>query len=353
MAAAASPAAAAGQLPQATGGGGGGSSGGKVGVGNPAYIVAVVVVVGCVLGLVWVALRKTVCSRDRRGRGRGQVRDAPAGGGPPPSPIYLRGLLFGNPGLSPTASPFRSGSSAGMPPPPPPSSAYRPWAAAPAAADGAGATPRRGLLIDVPLAGSPTLLDEAALKQLLVVTYRGAGAGAGGRQHRRQGSSGVSASGRFGDDKESSKESYNNKESSRDRDLEHGGGGSFSEGCSVCLSAFADGESVRVLPDCGHMFHLDCVDPWLLAHAASCPLCRAEVTGTARGCGGGPGAKRLAKLLARFGAPGRSFRCSSRSFSGSLRDLGSSFRSRLGSDHGSFRARLGADQQQHQVGGCV
>ncbi|CAD6240526.1 unnamed protein product [Miscanthus lutarioriparius] len=46
--------------------------------------------------------------------------------------------------------------------------------------------------------------------------------------------------------------------------------------CAVCLSELADGEKVRALPDCGHVFHVDCVDAWLRSRT-TCPVCRAEV----------------------------------------------------------------------------
>ncbi|XP_020589334.1 LOW QUALITY PROTEIN: putative RING-H2 finger protein ATL53 [Phalaenopsis equestris] len=46
--------------------------------------------------------------------------------------------------------------------------------------------------------------------------------------------------------------------------------------CSVCLAEFRDGELVRLLPACGHAFHVPCIDTWLRAHI-SCPLCRAHV----------------------------------------------------------------------------
>ncbi|KAK9129885.1 hypothetical protein Sjap_010372 [Stephania japonica] len=50
--------------------------------------------------------------------------------------------------------------------------------------------------------------------------------------------------------------------------------------CSVCLSEFQEGESVRLLPKCGHAFHLPCIDTWLKSHS-NCPLCRANVVSSA------------------------------------------------------------------------
>ncbi|CAL4928822.1 unnamed protein product [Urochloa decumbens] len=43
--------------------------------------------------------------------------------------------------------------------------------------------------------------------------------------------------------------------------------------CAICLSEFAPREEIRVLPQCGHGFHVACVDTWLAAHS-SCPSCR-------------------------------------------------------------------------------
>ncbi|KAL8167046.1 hypothetical protein V2J09_008545 [Rumex salicifolius] len=43
--------------------------------------------------------------------------------------------------------------------------------------------------------------------------------------------------------------------------------------CAVCLSEFEDHEILRLLPKCSHVFHPDCVDPWLLSQA-TCPVCR-------------------------------------------------------------------------------
>lgn len=51
-----------------------------------------------------------------------------------------------------------------------------------------------------------------------------------------------------------------------DRDIDY-------EMCGICRNNFKKREKVRVL-FCGHEFHLKCIDPWLLNHNNSCPMCR-------------------------------------------------------------------------------
>lgn len=43
--------------------------------------------------------------------------------------------------------------------------------------------------------------------------------------------------------------------------------------CAVCLCEFSDDDKLRLLPICGHAFHLSCIDTWLLSNS-TCPLCR-------------------------------------------------------------------------------
>ncbi|XP_045823944.1 E3 ubiquitin-protein ligase ATL76-like [Trifolium pratense] len=55
--------------------------------------------------------------------------------------------------------------------------------------------------------------------------------------------------------------------------------------CMICLSEFAKGEKVRILPKCNHGFHVRCIDRWLKEHS-SCPKCRQCLLETCRKIGG-------------------------------------------------------------------
>ncbi|KAL5976416.1 hypothetical protein ACLOJK_020747 [Asimina triloba] len=43
--------------------------------------------------------------------------------------------------------------------------------------------------------------------------------------------------------------------------------------CTVCLAEYQEKDVLRVLPYCGHAFHITCIDIWLQQHAV-CPICR-------------------------------------------------------------------------------
>lgn len=43
--------------------------------------------------------------------------------------------------------------------------------------------------------------------------------------------------------------------------------------CAVCLENFKAGDKCRLLPNCRHSFHAQCIDSWLLK-TPMCPICR-------------------------------------------------------------------------------
>ncbi|KAF7065377.1 hypothetical protein CFC21_071485 [Triticum aestivum] len=60
--------------------------------------------------------------------------------------------------------------------------------------------------------------------------------------------------------------------------VELSGSGSGAKGqrqfdCAVCLSEFSPDDRLRLLPLCGHAFHVACIDTWLRS-SSTCPLCR-------------------------------------------------------------------------------
>jgi len=48
--------------------------------------------------------------------------------------------------------------------------------------------------------------------------------------------------------------------------------------CPICLENFQEGDTVRELKACSHVFHKSCVDLWLL-RSSECPLCKTKVQG--------------------------------------------------------------------------
>ncbi|KAK7412421.1 hypothetical protein VNO78_03880 [Psophocarpus tetragonolobus] len=56
--------------------------------------------------------------------------------------------------------------------------------------------------------------------------------------------------------------------------------GQFKQGevieCSICLGTIVQDAITRVLPNCKHIFHLDCVDKWFNSNT-TCPICRTLV----------------------------------------------------------------------------
>lgn len=56
----------------------------------------------------------------------------------------------------------------------------------------------------------------------------------------------------------------------------------YSDTCCICYEEFREGDLLRVLPECHHEFHVECLDQWAYTFASrakrkrdpSCPLCK-------------------------------------------------------------------------------
>ncbi|KAF9183732.1 E3 ubiquitin-protein ligase rnf13 [Haplosporangium sp. Z 767] len=46
--------------------------------------------------------------------------------------------------------------------------------------------------------------------------------------------------------------------------------------CSICLSGYVADDRLRILP-CGHEYHAECIDIWLIHKSTQCPLCKREL----------------------------------------------------------------------------
>lgn len=68
----------------------------------------------------------------------------------------------------------------------------------------------------------------------------------------------------------------------KDADDEKSGEPSDCEVCTICCMELVDGDAVRRLNPCGHCFHRDCIDRWLLESSTKCPVDQQEVARTKR-----------------------------------------------------------------------
>ncbi|KAI3444617.1 hypothetical protein Pfo_001282 [Paulownia fortunei] len=46
--------------------------------------------------------------------------------------------------------------------------------------------------------------------------------------------------------------------------------------CTICLAEYQEKEMLRIMPKCGHSFHLSCIDIWLKKQS-TCPVCRLSI----------------------------------------------------------------------------
>ncbi|KAG2669481.1 hypothetical protein I3760_14G037000 [Carya illinoinensis] len=54
-------------------------------------------------------------------------------------------------------------------------------------------------------------------------------------------------------------------------------GTSADSSCAICLVEYKEKDMLRLLPDCEHLFHPSCIDPWMRLHP-TCPICRRNTT---------------------------------------------------------------------------
>eukprot|EP00467_Chlorarachnion_reptans_P014186 CAMPEP_0114523570 /NCGR_PEP_ID=MMETSP0109-20121206/21364_1 /TAXON_ID=29199 /ORGANISM="Chlorarachnion reptans, Strain CCCM449" /LENGTH=215 /DNA_ID=CAMNT_0001704899 /DNA_START=58 /DNA_END=705 /DNA_ORIENTATION=+ len=58
--------------------------------------------------------------------------------------------------------------------------------------------------------------------------------------------------------------------------------GSSGESCAICVEDYVKGDLLRVMPKCGHLFHVACIDKWLYesvdySRQISCPMCKTQL----------------------------------------------------------------------------
>lgn len=88
------------------------------------------------------------------------------------------------------------------------------------------------------------------------------------------------------------------------------------DNCAICLEELREGEKVKMVVYCKHVFHPECIDAWLAAHV-TCPICRCNKLCEARvGDENGHGGE------SRVEEEGRDVRSQSQSQSQSMSDEG-------------------------------
>ena len=50
----------------------------------------------------------------------------------------------------------------------------------------------------------------------------------------------------------------------------------MNDSCVICLESLNNSEELVTL-NCEHIFHKDCLEPWLNNNNRNCPLCRTDI----------------------------------------------------------------------------
>ncbi|XVE51431.1 hypothetical protein DITRI_Ditri02bG0039700 [Diplodiscus trichospermus] len=111
--------------------------------------------------------------------------------------------------------------------------------------------------------------------------------------------------------------------------------------CSVCLGTITEETTVRLLPNCKHIFHVDCIDKWLGSHT-TCPICRTVAEPTVQ-----PEDKELSRRVQPTAPPieeNASLSAAQVEKEGGPSGSGSRF--------GSFRRILGRERPSSRIQSC-
>ncbi|XVF40389.1 hypothetical protein PTKIN_Ptkin01aG0109400 [Pterospermum kingtungense] len=114
--------------------------------------------------------------------------------------------------------------------------------------------------------------------------------------------------------------------------------------CSVCLGTITEESSVRLLPNCKHMFHVECIDTWLGSHT-TCPICRTVAEPTVQAAED----KELGSRVQPTAPPIEEN--TSHSAAQVVKESGPSG-SGSGSRFGSFRRMLGRERSSSRIQSC-
>ncbi|KAK8692588.1 hypothetical protein V6N13_076045 [Hibiscus sabdariffa] len=112
--------------------------------------------------------------------------------------------------------------------------------------------------------------------------------------------------------------------------------------CSVCLGTITEDSTVRLLPNCKHMFHVQCIDTWL-GSQATCPICRTDVEPTFQA----PADKELCSRIQPTAPP-----LMESAPTGAAQVGKEGGPSGSGSRFGSFRRMLGGERSSRRFQSC-
>ncbi|XVF87378.1 hypothetical protein PTKIN_Ptkin18bG0115400 [Pterospermum kingtungense] len=111
--------------------------------------------------------------------------------------------------------------------------------------------------------------------------------------------------------------------------------------CSVCLGTIMEESTIRLLPNCKHFFHVECIDTWL-GSQTTCPICRTVAEPTVK--------LAATKEVVQPTAPPVEENASHSA--AQVEKEGGASGSESGSRFGSFRRILGGERSSSRIQSC-